>query len=60
MVEPWPEEFVGGLTTKKYISITRSSPATAKRDIQELIEKKNLIPNPAKGRSASYRLNNVK
>jgi Fic family protein len=30
-------EFQGGLTTKKYVAMTKTSLATAKRDIQELI-----------------------
>lgn len=57
MLETWPEEFIGGLTTKKFISMTKASPATAKRDIQDLIDKKVLLQNEAKGRSTSYRLN---
>ena len=32
--------FEGGLNTKKYISIAKTSPATAKRDIAELVAKK--------------------
>ena len=31
-------EFQGGLTTKKYVAMTKTSPATAKRDIQELLK----------------------
>jgi len=31
-------EFQGGLTTKKYVAMTNTSPATAKRDIQELVK----------------------
>jgi len=34
--------FEGGLSTKKYISIAKTSPATAKRDIADLVSK-NLI-----------------
>ena len=59
LFETWPDDFVGGLTTKKYVSMTKSSPATAKRDIEELIEKKVLIANQGKGRSSSYRLNDT-
>ena len=31
-------EFKGGLTSKKYVSMTKVSIATAKRDIQELVQ----------------------
>jgi Fic family protein len=32
------DNFLGGLSTKKYIAITKTSKATAVRDIKELIE----------------------
>ncbi|MEN4052357.1 Fic family protein [Sulfurimonas sp. NWX79] len=32
-------DFEGGLNVKKYISITKTSPATAKRDISDLVKK---------------------
>lgn len=57
MLETWPEEFVGGLTTKKYVSMTKASSATVKRDIEDLVLKKVLLQNEGKGRSTSYRLN---
>jgi len=34
------ENFKGGLSKKKYITIADTTPATASRDIAELIEKK--------------------
>ncbi len=49
--------FVGGLTTRKYVSIATVSRATAFREISDLLEKGVLCQNPAKGRSASYDLN---
>lgn len=57
LLELYPEVFTGGLTNKKYVSMTKISPETAKRDIKDLLEKKVLIKNEAKGRSTSYRLN---
>ena len=51
------EDFEGGLTTRKYVSIAKVSRATAFREISDLLEKKILRQNPAKGRSASYDLN---
>jgi Fic family protein len=50
--------FKGGLSTKKYISITKTSTATAKRDISDLLSK-NLIKqveNTA-GRNVRYIIN---
>jgi Fic family protein len=38
LLEYKEDEFLGGLTTKKYIAMTKTSPATAKRDIKELLE----------------------
>lgn len=51
------EGFQGGLTTRKYVSLAKISRATAFREISDLLEKKILRQNPAKGRSASYDLN---
>jgi len=47
--------FEGGLSTKKYISIAKTSPATAKRDIADLVSK-NLISqvDGTAGRSVRY------
>ncbi|MDR0934251.1 MAG: Fic family protein [Burkholderiaceae bacterium] len=38
-----PEGFKGGLSANNYISITRTSPATATRDLQDLVDKGALI-----------------
>ena len=38
----------------KWAKITRCSPNTALRDIQDLIEKNVLVKNDAGGRSTSY------
>lgn len=50
------EGFEGGMTAKKYMSITRASKATATRDLQHLVEIEVLIPSGG-GRSVSYTLN---
>lgn len=51
-------EFQGGLTTRKYTSLTKTSRATAFREISDLVGKKVLRQNPdGKGRSISYDLN---
>ncbi len=49
--------FVGKLTTDKWAKMTKTSQDTALRDIQDLIQKKVLVKEPAGGRSSSYILN---
>jgi Fic family protein len=56
ILEAGPGNFTGGLTTRKYISITKVSRATAFREITDLLDKKILRRLPGKGRSAHYDL----
>ena len=56
MFENGVSGFVGGITAIKYISINKTSRATATRDLQDLTEKGILIPK-GEGRSRSYDLN---
>jgi len=51
-----PEGFEGGMNAKKYIGITKTSKATATRDLQDLQEK-NIISKKGQGRSTAYILN---
>ena len=53
-----PDGFEGGMTTRKYISITKASKATATRDLQVLAEIDALRPEGA-GRSVHYFVNLV-
>ncbi|PJJ09660.1 Fic family protein [Flavobacterium sp. 1] len=48
--------FEGGMTALKYVSLTKTSRATATRDLQDLAEKSILTPR-GEGRSRSYDLN---
>jgi len=48
--------FEGGLTNRKYVSLTKTSRATAQREISDLVGKGLLVKGPAGGRSASYDL----
>ena len=48
--------FEGGLSTRKYVAITKTSRATAYRDITDLLRKKILMQRKAKGRNVSYEL----
>ena len=56
MLEEGPKGFEGGMSAKKYISITHTSKATATRDLQDLVEKKVFMPFGG-GRSTRYELN---
>lgn len=49
------EEFKGGMTAKKYVAITKTSKATATRDIQKLTELGIFTPS-GKGCSTSYQI----
>lgn len=55
MLDAGIDGFVGGMTAKKYLSITKISKATATRDLQDLVDKKILNITGA-GRSVSYQL----
>ncbi len=55
MLDAGPEGFQGGMTAKKYMSITQTSKATATRDLQQLVEYGALSPTLA-GRSTHYEL----
>lgn len=58
MLEEEPKGFEGGINAGKYISITKTSKATATRDLQDLIEKSVLILfGESGGRSTRYRIN---
>lgn len=55
MLEEGPKGFEGGINAKKYISIAKTSKATATRDLQNLLEQGALIVSGA-GRSTSYQV----
>lgn len=51
-------EFQGGLTTRKYVALTKTSRATAFREMSDLVEKEVLVQDSkSKGRSVRYDLN---
>ncbi len=56
MMEKGFEGFEGGMTAKKYISINKTSKATATRDLQQLHEM-GVLTQEGAGRSVSYQLN---
>lgn len=51
-----PDGFAGGLKTKKYCGMTGISPATAQRDIADLLVKNVLRHSHGRGRSTTYEL----
>ena len=55
LLDAEPEGFEGGLTLRKAIGLTRTSRATAWRDLHELVELEALEPIGA-GRSSAYRI----
>ena len=56
MVNSLLDDFFGNLTTTKWATMTKSSPDTALRDIQDLIEKGILEKKPGGGRNTTYNL----
>lgn len=54
ILDAGPGRFEGGLTTRKYVSMTKVSRATAFREISDMIDKKVLRQLAGKGRSAHY------
>jgi Fic family protein len=56
MLEEEPEGFKGGMTTKKYVGVAKTSRATASRELSDLVVKGLLISSDKSGRSTSYHL----
>ena len=56
MLDAGPGGFEGGLTTRKYLGMTRTSRATAQREIADLLAKGLLVRRPGGGRSTSYEI----
>ena len=48
--------FEGGLSTRKYMGMTKTSRATAWRDIEDMLQKKMIRALPGSGRSAAYEI----
>ena len=60
MVSALLDDFHGTLTSTKWAKMTKSSPDTALRDIQDLIEKGILEKEPGGGRNTTYNLVTLK
>ncbi|HRP57346.1 Fic family protein [Agriterribacter sp.] len=58
ILEEGPKGFEGGMNARKYIGITKTSKATATRDMQQLLETGAFkLAGKAGGRSTSYQVN---
>ena len=54
--DPFGRDFEGKLSSSKWAKMTKCSPDTALRDIQDLMDKKILKKEKAGGRSTNYEL----
>ncbi|MBI2092362.1 MAG: Fic family protein [Deltaproteobacteria bacterium] len=57
LLDTGPGGFMGGLTTRKYVSFAKTSRVTAYREITDLLEKGLIKQNDGKGRNVSYDVN---
>jgi Fic family protein len=57
MFQEGGDGFIGGITAKKYMGITKCSKATATRDLSDLLELGCLLKLNSAGRSTAYELN---
>jgi len=56
LLDAGPGGFVGGINTRKYMSLTKTSRATAYRELADLVEKGCLRPTGKGGRSSAYEI----
>jgi len=56
LLDARPEGFEGGVNTRKYMSLTRASRATAYRELADLVAKGCLQPTGKGGRSSGYQI----
>ena len=54
LLDAGPAGFVGGLNTRKYMGLNKTSRATAYRELADLVEKGCLAPGSKGGRSSGY------
>ncbi len=57
LLDAGKDKFIGGMTTRKYCQLTKTSRATAYRELSDLVQKKCLKAIAKKGRSAAYEIN---
>lgn len=54
LLDAGPDGFEGGINTRKYVSLTKASRATAYRELAELVVLGCLQPTGKGGRSSGY------
>lgn len=57
LLDTAPDSFVGGITARKYMSLTKTSKATATRALSDLLDKGCLSKLDGGGRSTAYDIN---
>jgi Fic family protein len=56
LLDAGPDGFAGGMNTRKYMGLTKTSRATAYRELADLVEKRCLRPTGQGGRSSGYEI----
>jgi Fic family protein len=56
LLDAGPQGFAGGISNRKYMSLTRTSRATASRELSDLVAKGCLVPTGKGGRSSAYEI----
>jgi Fic family protein len=56
MLDAGKDGFVGGLSTRKYVRLTKVSRATAWREIEDMLQKRMIRALPGGGRSKAYEI----
>lgn len=56
LLDAGPSGFVGGMSTRKYMSLAKTSRATAYRELADLVAKGCLRPSGKGGRSSAYEI----
>ncbi len=56
LLDAGPQGFTGGLSNRKYMGLTRTSRATAWRELSDLVAKGCLVPTGQGGRSSAYEI----
>jgi Fic family protein len=56
LLDAGPEGFAGGINNRKYMGLTRTSRATAWRELSDLVDKGCLVPTGKGGRSSAYEI----
>lgn len=57
LLDAGPKGFAGGINTRKYMSLTNTSRATAYRELADLVLQGCLVPTGKGGRSSAYEIN---